>query len=150
MKNLDITKKEIKDEWIVEQWTKNGARAIGKVLLDQTIHLSNFDLEEIWDLANFGVSHPERVNLVGNTPYNGMTGYVSGKYIYVPTDFTDYKSMKPEPKYVSVCNGDIFIRKHYDTENGYYIHTISRMKDEWRYGKRDIWVNEMKNSRYNL
>lgn len=130
--------KIIETEWIVEQYTPNGMRCIGKVLFENDRKfLSDDELESIWDACNWGVSQPEE-SVCEIEPYEGMTVLKSGSIVYLP--------LRQD---VDVVNGDIFIRKHYDLDNGFYIHEDRRAnKDEWMYGKREVFLREMKSNPY--
>jgi len=127
-------------EWIVEQFTPTGARCIGKAIpAKPTLFLNNDDLEVIWDLANWGASQPYEFIPKCDTYKTCRCFHWDGKWGYVDMGKT------------SCCNGDIFVRRHYDTEEGFFIvedrvnHT-----DEWVYGTREEWMNYMKTTRYAL
>lgn len=130
----------IPDEWIVEQYDsfKKCMVTIGKLLFDtSTIHLSNYELEEIWDVCNYSCSKPQSAVVVSNGCYNGSIAYRSGiKYIvFMPTE-----------KAKGAVNCDVFIRPHNDIEHGYYLLQDRKKNiDKWCYsGSRDEMILQMK------
>ena len=110
-----------------KDWESNRVRVIGKVLMShKTQHLSYFDLEDIWDLGNYGCSYPKRMFISNDSEtYKGMACYTNNEnnFVYLPIAKD------------SVVNNDIFIRPHYDTEKGYFLKP-SKDGDEWVYGTR--------------
>jgi len=121
----------IEREWVVEQMHDEKMRVIGKVIPNEkTPSLNVNDLEDIWDAANWGCHGNARERVDGGV-YDGYIGHKRGFVTYVDLGVTDH------------CNDDIFIRKHYDTDNGFFIRSSRKQgKDEWVYGtKSDFLLN---------
>lgn len=140
----------LKDEWIVEQIKREGMRVVTKVigkviLINPVTELSHDDLETIWDLCNY--TEAQHTPIVYNNTYipiendmsiyNGMTCYVNDGICLVPMQGA-----------TGCVNDDIFIRKHYDTEIGYWIYNNHhRQSDEWRNSSWNEFQNYHKQSR---
>lgn len=147
MENLekDLTKYQ---EWIVEIMTVDSTNkerkcfaVLGKIFVQHTLHLNNQQLEAVYDLCNYGPANHEPYRVTEGT-YANMDSYVSSKsdMIYIPMN----KGLER-----SAVNDDIFIRGHYDTNNGYYIfNDWRRAPDEWRYTSKHIAFNYLSNSRF--
>jgi len=125
----------IEREWIVEQYYDGVMRVIGKVIpKKKTLFFNNEDLENIWDLANWGCSKP--IQFIPNDElYRCCKCFMNDTSLgYVDMGKTN------------VCNDDIFIRRHYDLNNGFWIKSNRRANvDEWVYGTREEFLNNMKN-----
>lgn len=140
MKRVEI--KEIKpaDEFIVEAMMHDGKfKVIGVVLTENNL-LNDDDLEVIWDLANWGTNGLEQYE-ISNGVHRGQKVLMSGKITYVIAS--------PE---VGVVNDNIMVRKHYETNQGYYIKS-SRLhkdlkKDVWCFGNDETIINEYKSNRF--
>lgn len=138
-KVVDLSKLNLKDEFIVEAMNHNKLFAVaGKVIANRNI-LGDNDLETIWDLANWGVSHPSEITIKGGV-YDGCKAFVSRDmdFIYIPLR-----------KDISVVNDNVMIRKHYDIETGYYLWSDRKEnRDEWRYATRNEILSEMRANPY--
>lgn len=132
---VDLSKLDVKDEFIVEAMNSSKLFAVcGKVIANRNI-LGDNDLETIWDLANWGVSHPGMITIKGSV-YDGSTAYVSSDldFIYIPMR-----------KDIDVVNDNIMVRKHYDTNFGYYLRSDrSKNIDEWRFAPAAEIMADMK------
>lgn len=123
----------INREWVVEQYSNGKMRCIGKAVPNVAhLFLNNTDLENIWDLANYGVSQPTRF-IPRADIYRDCECYMhrgDATMAYVSMGVT------------SAVNDDIFIRRHYDTENGFFIKANRREnRDEWVYGTREEFLH---------
>ena len=131
----DLSGLDLKDEFIVEAMNHSKLFVVaGKIIANRNL-LGDNDLETIWDLANWGVSQPKEVSIVGGC-YDGCKAFVSSDndFIYIP--------MKKD---MDVVNDNVMIRKHYDIENGYYLKSDrSERQDEWRYASRLEITADMK------
>lgn len=125
----------IEREWVVEKIDRQTGlmSAIGKVIpKEKTLFFNNEDLEVIWDLANWGVSQPTQF-LPNCEVYRDCKCFLRRDY--------------PSLGYVdlgktSCCNDDIFIRRHYDTEVGFWIKSNRREnRDEWVYSSRREFIS---------
>lgn len=127
-------------EWIVEQYDpfKKCMVTIGKLLFDlSTIHLSMYELEDIWDVCNYNCSNPQSVVVISNGCYNGSIAYRSS---------TKYIVFMPTEKAKGAVNCDIYIRPHNDIEHGYYlINDRKNNTDKWCYSdSREEMIIQMK------
>ena len=129
----DLTNFHIEDEFVVEAMNHDKRFAVaGKVICNRSL-LGDNDLEVIWDLANWGVSQPKEVVIKGSC-YDGMVGYASEGFLYIP-----------QRKDIDVVNDNVMIRKHYDTNNGYYLRSDrSKHLEEWCYATRQEIMADMK------
>lgn len=132
----------VKDEWIVEQIVKGErpvTRVIGKVIFAEPKEtLSVEELESIWCTCNYGPAQLRcKIFMSANLPfandfsvYDGMGSYGADGLWLVP--------MCNAPAYV---NDDIFIRKHYEPLNGYWINNGHRTKkDEWIFTHKQAFL----------
>lgn len=129
----DLSGLELKDEFICEAMNHDKLFAVaGKVVANRNL-LGDTDLDVIWDLANWGCSQPKEVTIEGSC-YEGMKAYVSGDFLYIPMR-----------KDIDVVNDNVMIRKHYDTDNGYYLKSDRHADyDEWRYATRNEILADMR------
>lgn len=136
----------LSDEWIVEQINHETKlmNCIGKIIFPQKFNkLTDTILDDIWDLCNYEPAQYES-EIFNNgklifqndlSVYNGMKCYFENGIYLVP--------MQRHPGYV---NDDIFIRKHYDTENGYWIYNNHRKEhDIWKFSNKFEFLNYKKN-----
>ncbi len=129
-------KSKIIDDWIIEQYTKDGKIiTLGKIIVPYTIHLNNQQLEIIWDLCNYGPAGYNIQPIKYDCPYNNCLAIFQSEMIYIPIAPVDY------------CNDDIFIRKHNNVRIGYWINEKSKYK--WMYSDRYNWKTYMA-KKYNL
>lgn len=132
--------KNIYNEWIVEQYVpfKKCMVVIGKLLFNMsTIHLSSYELDEIWDVCNYECSHSQSVVVISDSCYNGSIAYESN---------TKYIVFMPTENAKGVVNCDIYIRPHNDIEHGYYLLQDRKNNiDKWLYSdSRDEIILQMK------
>lgn len=130
-------------QWVVEKYNKftRELSPVGEVLFNsETLHLSNYELEEIWNLCNFTVSNPEMKILEAYAQeYDGRQVYISDSLkhiIYFPYEGTD-----------GVANCDIFIHPITNDKRGYYlVADVEHNTDRWKYTEndRDIVLLELR------
>lgn len=150
MNKQDINEKDIQklieeyDEFIVEKvlrtkTNKIVTKCIGKVFVPKTMFLNNQQLEEIWDLSNFNVSHPNEISILSGTYKFTVCYYRTDKMFFINI-LSDLSS-------AGIMNDDIVISKKYNvTGNAYYIRSNNRRtKDEWCYNTRNEILNYYKN-----
>lgn len=127
----------IEKEWVVEQYYDGKLRVIGKVIpKNKTLFFNNDDLEAIWDLANWGCSQPKEIEAPTDI-YEFCRCFENGNLIYADMGKT------------TCCNDDIFIRRHYDLDNGFWIKSDRRVnKDEWVYSEKDEFINHKNNNEF--
>lgn len=141
MKRLFIIKKntadlsglDLKDEFVCEVMNHEKLFTVaGKVIANRNL-LGDDDLDIIWDLANWGVSQLKEVTIKGGC-YEGMKAFGADDFIYIPLR-----------KDIDVVNDNIMIRKHYDTDNGYYLKSDRHGNcDEWCYATRQEILADMR------
>ena len=133
----------LENEWIVEQFRKTTdgriiTTVIGKILFPNIKDsLTNDELEDIWDICNYGPANYDCLlfdNYEFNFPecfsiYNFMKTYHENDCFYI--------IITPNIDYV---NDDIFVRKHYEPMNGYWLKKID---------SKDTWVNTSKDEALN-
>lgn len=132
---LEKSQKALSYRWEVEQYNRetNQLEVIGEILLNsETIHLSNFELEEIWDLCNFSVSDPETKFII--CPLNEY----DGRQVYI-SNYMKYINFCPTRAASGVVNCDIFIHPCLSKDKGYYLKADRKSNiDKWVYTeKRD-------------
>lgn len=120
-----------KDEWIVEQINKETGltHCLGKIFVSPTLHLNNQQLEWIFDLCNYGPAGYELQKVDEDCVYKGLNAIIAKQMTYIPMKGIDH------------CNDDIFIRKHHNLNEGYWINNNNRKsKDEWVYTSRKEFI----------
>lgn len=129
---MKITDIKPEDEWIVEQIQNDGKlKILGKIFVRPTLHLNNQQLEIIWDLCNYGPAQYNLLPIKDDCIYKNMNAIFQEEMIYIPLTDVDY------------CNDDIFIRKHYDNNNGYWISNNKRKEpDKWIFSNKAAFFNE--------
>lgn len=137
--SVDIVKLiEEYDEFIVEKVFKTSenrpvTKCVGKVFVPKTMFLNNQQLEEIWDLSNFNVSHPNEIPLITGT-YKYCACYYRTYKMFFINILSDYSA--------GIMNDDIVIYKKNENNNVYYIKSFNRTKkDEWFYTSRNEAIN---------
>lgn len=146
----NITEKDIQklikeyDEFIVEKIVRTKenkpvTKCVGKVFVPKTMFLNNQQLEEIWDLSNFNVSHPNEIPLI--------TGTYKYCACYYRTDKMFFINILSDLSSAGIMNDDIVISKRYNViGNAYYIRNNNRKtKDEWCYNTRNEILEYFKN-----
>lgn len=134
MNNLKLSEIPSKEEWIVEQINQeNKTYCLGKIFVPPTIHLNTQQLEWIWDLCNYGPADYNLEKIDEDCIYNGFQAIFGKNMTYIPM------------KGINHCNDDIFIRKHYNMDIGYWIWNNHRKeKDTWVYTSRNNFIQYMK------
>ena len=137
LNQIKLSEISLKDEWIVEQINKETGvtHCLGKIFVPPTLHLNNQQLEWIHDLCNYGPADYELHEIYeeGQCIYNGFKAIIAKQITYIPMKGIDH------------CNDDIFIRKHYDMDYGYWIHNSHRhSSDKWVYTTRKEFINYWK------
>lgn len=133
--NIKISEILSKDEWIVEQINKETCltQCIGKIFVQSTLHLNNQQLECIFDFCNYGPAGYELQKIKEECIYIDYYAIFAKDMIYIPMRNVDH------------CNDDIFIRKHYDMDNGYWIYNKHhKTTDTWVYTSRKEFINYWK------
>lgn len=138
MKCIEIKDFNPADEFVVEAMMRDGKfKVIGKVITDKNL-LNDDDLETIWDYANWGTNGYEKM-VVADGTYKGCKAFSDGRLFYV--------IMTSD---VDVVNDNVMVRKHYDTNQGYYIKSSrlhkEQTKDLWCFGSRETIENEYKSN----
>lgn len=137
----------IKDEWIVEQAYKaeNGKtlmRVIGKIIFNEPKEeLTEDDAEAIWDLCNYAEAQyePSAFNSARMRFENDLEVYNGLPYYHVAGAEVRLIPMHGAKGYV---NDDIFIRRHYNTEEGWWIdNDHRRSRDKWVKESRAAFIN---------
>lgn len=124
-----------KDEWIIEQIDKETrlTYCLGKIFVPPTLHLNNEQLEWIFDLCNYGPAQYELQKIDEDCIYKGFNAIIAKRMTYIPMKGIDH------------CNDDIFIRKHYNIDEGYWINNNHKhSKDEWVYTNKKEFINYWK------
>lgn len=129
----DLSNFRIEDEFVVEVMNHSKLFAVaGKVVCNRSL-LGDEDLETIWDLANWGVSQPKECVIKGGV-YDGDKAFYRDDFLYIPLR-----------KDIDVVNDNIMVRKHYDTNKGYYCKSDRKSgEEEWCLDSRDNIIAEMK------
>lgn len=120
-----------KEEWIVEQIDKVTGliHCLGKIFVRPTLHLNNIQLEWIYDLCNYGPAQYELQKIEEDCIYKGFDAIIAKQMTYIPMKGIDH------------CNDDIFIRKHHNFEEGYWIWNNHRKeKDSWIYTSKKNFI----------
>lgn len=138
MRKVSISSYDKEKEFIVEAMGRDGKfKVIGKVLTNYNL-LNDDNLEDIWDFANWSVNDEEQM-IVADGTYSGCKIECNEKLIYVILD-----------SQIGVVNDNIIIRKHYDTNNGYYIKSTRVHKglknDVWCFGPMETITSEYKSN----
>lgn len=96
---------------------------LGKLIVPNTLHLSNEQLDCAWHLMNYGPVNIEPVLIIDGL-YADYVEISADGMVYIPT----YE------KEINYVNDDIFIRPKNNLQNGYYIwNNHHKSEDEWRY-----------------
>jgi hypothetical protein len=129
----DLSNLCIENEFVVEVMNHSKFFAVaGKVICNRSL-LGDEDLETIWDLANWGVSQPKECVIKGGV-YNGDKAFYRDDFLYIPLR-----------KDIDVVNDNMMVRKHYDTNKGYYCKTDRKNHtEEWCFASRDTIIADMK------
>lgn len=140
MRKIEVEEIKPADEFIVEAMMHDGKFKVIGVVLTQNNLLNDDDLNEIWDLANWGANGLEQYE-ISNGVHRGQKVLMSGKITYVIASSE-----------VDVVNDNIMVRKHYVTNQGYYIKS-SRLhkdltRDVWCFGSYDTIQNEYKSNHF--
>lgn len=119
--------KTIAEEYVVEAMNRRGRfEVIGKVYIDAG-KITPKDLENIWDLANWGCNN-KTPGIVDGGVYDGFPCYKQGAVTYIATN-----------PLVDIVNDNIIVRKHYESAVCYYIKSSrvhrEQIQDIWCYGK---------------
>ena len=140
MRKIEVEEIKPADEFIVEAMMHDGKFKVIGVVLTQNNLLNDDDLNEIWDFANWGVNGKEQC-LVANGVHVGQKVMTNGKMSYVIASIE-----------VGVVNDNVLVRKHYDTDHGYYIKSARLHKDltrdVWCFGSHDTIQNEYKSNHF--
>lgn len=128
----------VENEFIVEAMNHDGKfKVVGKVLTDNNL-LNDDDLDDIWDLANWGTNGLE-VEVIKDGTYAGCKAQRVKGLLYVRMD-----------EQVNVVNDNIIVRKHYDMENAYYLKSARAHKgmkhDLWCFGSKSEYLSELKSN----
>ncbi len=140
MRKIEVEDIKPADEFIVEAMVRDGKFKVIGVVLTHNNLLNDDDLNEIWDFANWGVNGREQY-LVANGVHTGQKVMTNGKISYVVASMD-----------VDAVNDNVLVRKHYDTDKGYYIKS-SRLhkdlkRDVWCFGSYDAIRNEYRSNRF--
>lgn len=122
MRTISIDSFAPEKEYIVEAMFNGKFKVVGKVLTDKKT-LTIDDLETIWDFANWGVNNKEQMQVCDGV-YRGCKAECNKDMIYIIMD-----------AFIDAVNANILIRKHYDTDKGYYIKSARRHREQLN----DIW-----------
>lgn len=138
MRQVSISSYDKEKEFIVEAMGLDGKfKVIGKVLTENNL-LNDDDLEDIFDFANWGVNGKEQMIVVDGV-YSGCKMECDSKMVYIILD-----------SQIDVVNDNIAVRKHYDTNNGYYIKSArvhkEQERDIWCYGAMETIISEYKSN----
>lgn len=97
---------------------------LGKLIIPNTLHLSNEQLECAWNLMNYGPANIEPVLIA--------EGLYAGHYKISIDNDMEYIPMTE--KEINHVNDDVFIRPKNNIQNGYYIWNNHHLTtDEWRF-----------------